>query len=181
MLRQRMCSDAMFRSLLTASSRSVTSFLNALDVNIMRQVCHIWRRWIDEARAITPDLVLRVLSTSEIDDIVQSLRHLHLPWCDLTDVYVREVLRHTPSIQTSEELPVLTNLITRLYQRGILTPATNIGTLDTTRVIERLTQARLSRFHSTGAASIQQASNLENLLHPQQSTKRPQMTLVLFA
>jgi hypothetical protein len=38
---------------------------------------------------------------------------------------------------------------------------------DTTRVIERLTQARLSRFHSTGAAGIQQnSSNLDILLHP---------------
>lgn len=34
---------------------------------------------------------------------------------------------------------------------------------DTTRVIERLTQARLSRFHTTGAASVQQASNLETV------------------
>jgi hypothetical protein len=50
--------------------------------------------------------------------------------------------------------------------------------LDTTRVIERLTQARLSRFHSTGVAAIQQASsNLDTLLHPQQSTRRPQMII----
>ena len=50
--------------------------------------------------------------------------------------------------------------------------------LDTTRVIERLTQARLSRFHSTGAAGIQQnSSNLDILLHPHQSTRRPQMVI----
>jgi hypothetical protein len=34
-------------------------------------------------------------------------------------------------------------------RRSFLCPKSNIGTLDTTRVIERLTQARLSRFHTT--------------------------------
>lgn len=71
-----------------------------------------------------------------------------------------------PSIQTEEDIPELILFLKRLYHKALLAPKTNIGTLDTTRVIERLTQARLSRFHSTGAASFHQATNLENLLHP---------------
>ena len=176
----RLCSATTFRPLLTASSRSVTSFLNTGEVNTVRRVCRMWQCWIDEARAVAPDVTLRVLSATEIDDLINALQRLNLPWSTLTDAYVREVLLKTPAIHSPDELPTLAILITRLYQRAVLAPATNIGTLDTTRVIERLTQARLSRFHSTGAASIQQASNLENLLHPQQSTKRPQMTLALF-
>ena len=53
-----------------------------------------------------------------------------------------------------------------LYNRSILPPGTNVGTQDTTRTIERLTQARLSRFHNTGGAA-QQYVTLDALLHPQ--------------
>lgn len=137
---------------------------------------------------------------------------------------------------TGTDLGDLTNHLGRLYQRAVLPPKTNIGTLapplmphnpslrlfsknchaffcaimadrDTTRVIERLTsrelffyvcfifsflfflckrknsptiQARLSRFHTTGAASMQQATNLAALLHPTQSTWNPQMIIRLF-
>lgn len=63
-------------------------------------------------------------------------------------------------------------------QQCLLAPQTNIGTLDTTRVIERLTQARLSRFHSTGSAFVYQSGNIENLLSP--SASRENQNLVLF-
>ena len=60
----------------------------------------------------------------------------------------------------------LKDALCSLYNRSILPPGTNVGTQDTTRTIERLTQARLSRFHNTGGAA-QQYATLDALLHPQ--------------
>ena len=62
----------------------------------------------------------------------------------------------------------------RLYNRAVLPAGTNVGAQDTTRTIEKLTQARLSRFHNTGGAS-QQYVTLDALLHPQAT--RNQATL----
>ena len=49
-----------------------------------------------------------------------------------------------------------------------ITPNSNVGTLDTTRTIERLTQARLSRFHTTGAmhVSFLKSGSIDSMIHP---------------
>ena len=177
----QLCSETMFRHLMAAPSHGVWCFLAADDLERIRAVCRVWRRWVDESRLLRPPAPLRTLTTPERTTVLEALTGLGMPWSDLTDKYIQGVLSTTPSVHTADDIPELIRLLQHLYQRAVLAPATNIGTLDTTRVIERLTQARLSRFHSTGAASIQQASNLENLLHPQQSTKRAQMLIHLDA
>jgi hypothetical protein len=169
----------MFRHIMSSPSHGVCCFLNTSDLDRVRAVCRVWRRWVDESRLTKPPVTLRTLTVTERTTVVDALTALGMPWSNLTDRYIRDILSTTPSVRDSDDIPGLILLLQHLYQRAILVPATNIGTLDTTRVIERLTQARLSRFHSTGAASIQQASNLENLLHPQQSTKRAQMLIHL--
>jgi hypothetical protein len=179
MASMRLVSDIMFQHLFTAASHSVCCYSGKDDIHCLRMVCRTWRRWVDEAARHDPPVTLRTLTPEEQHGVVNALIGLHLPWSNLTDTYIHSVLSTTPSIRDPDDIPHLIHLLQHLYQRAVLAPATNIGTLDTTRVIERLTQARLSRFHSTGAASIQEASNLENLLHPQQSTKRSHMLIHL--
>lgn len=145
-------------------------------------VCREWRRWERESVATGDPPCYRTLVADEIDAVVDALRALRMPWSNTTERYLRGVLVATPCLRDASDLPPVIEHLTRLYHRAVLPPKTNIGTLDTTRVIERLTQARLSKFHSTGVAALQQASsNLDTLLHPQQSTRRPQMIIRLAA
>lgn len=156
----------------------------------LRVACRAWHRWIPE-RAAAPSARVP-LTEDQIAAVTASLRSLRLPWSGATERYLTESLRTVPCLDATpaeaadgtsgtaaEQLDGLTQYLGRLYQRAVVAPKTNIGILDTTRVIERLTQARLSRFHTTGAASMQQATNLDTLLHPSQSTRRPQMIVRL--
>lgn len=161
---------------------AVVPFVPNAGRRAMRGTCRAWQRWIP-AKCIPP-AARAPLTDAQVATVTASLRALRLPWSGATDRFLRETLRTVPCVGVSDaeaDLPGLTSYLTCLYQRAVLPPKTNIGTLDTTRVIERLTQARLSRFHTTGAASMQQATNLDTLLHPTQSTRRPQMIVRLDA
>lgn len=146
-----------------------------------QRVCRAWRAWIAAVPPARAAAERRRPSAAEMDEVVGRLRALNLPWSDPTETYLRESLAQIACLAPGgEDLDALVHHLERLYHRAVLVPKTNIGTLDTTRVIERLTQARLSRFHSTGVAAIQQANgSLDALLHPQQSTRRPQMIVHL--
>lgn len=132
--------------------------LAVLDLLRAAMVCKDWYRILTHGDSL--ERSQRTLTEDEIDTVVQDLRAPKLPWSIATEEYLRSVLRSCPSVCCASDLPRLSQWLLCLYNRGLVSPKTNIGTLDTTRVIERLTQARLSRFHSTGAASIQQASAL---------------------
>ena len=188
------CSLTMMQNKVRFQSIWVNSILPYVeDERTLSLTCKTWRLWMRERPDRRPP---RHLRSDEIDTIVDHLKALRLPWTSATEEYTRKALRNTPCFPTDGEDPrtlsMLQDYLCRMYQRAVLSPKTNIGTLsvvlfpnrttlpDTTRVIERLTQARLSRFHSTGAAGIQQnSSNLDILLHPQQSTRRPQMVVRL--
>ena len=151
----------------------------------VRTVCCAWRGWSRQCCADPEIQRARALDPVELDMVINRLRKLRLPWSAGTEAYLRQCLVRCPCMMDGQ-IDTLVEYLTRLYQRAVLPPKMNIGTLDTTRVIERLTQARLSRFHSTGTtgggAGIQQASaNLDTLLHPQQSTRRAQMVVHLCA
>ena len=86
----------------------------------------------------------------------------------LFSTYLRDVLINVASVDDDDDIDEVFEMIERFYVRSFLAPKSNIGTLslvakkkkntchhanpDTTRVIERLTQARLSRFHTTFAS-----------------------------
>jgi hypothetical protein len=163
----------------------ILPFLVPGDRRVVGRVCARWRAWVGaavaraEARAAAGGPRVP-LSDDQVDAVTAALRRMRLPWSGATQTYVRDHLRRIPCLRSDgSDLDGLTEYLGRLYQRAVLAPKTNIGTLDTTRVIERLTQAKLSSFHTTGAASIQQATNLETLLHPVQSTRHPQMVIHL--
>lgn len=139
----------------------VTPFLSATVIHgVLARVCRTWRRWIAAITVHPPPR--RTMAPAEIDALcVQLRRDLTLTWSDGTERYIRSSLATLPVLAGEADLPRVHARIERLLTRGFLAPKTNIGTLDTTRVIERLTQARLSRFHTTGASSMQQAGNLE--------------------
>lgn len=137
----------------------VVPFLTDGRRRALRGTCRKWRAWIPERIAAARERV--PLSEDQLDAVTASLRALRLPWSNATERYLGETLRSVPCVDASaSDLDELTAYLGRLYHRAVLPPKTNIGMLDTTRVIERLTQARLSRFHTTGAASMQQATNL---------------------
>jgi hypothetical protein len=130
----------------------------------VRVVCRDWRRWLDEAR-IADEAARTPLTDDQMGVVIGRLRALHLPWSAATDSYVRRHLSSVPcAAADGSDVDALAEYLARLYHRAVVAPKTNIGTpnrgpsggpglraLDTTRVIERLTQARLSRFHTTGA------------------------------
>lgn len=106
-------------------------------------------------------------------------------------------------------LESLSLLVERLYSRSVLTPKSNIGTLLMAFVTWFFILCAMRPGHHAGhrapdagtavalphdrsgrprgggglthhaASSVQQASNLENLLHPQLSSRRPQMLVYL--
>lgn len=148
-------------------------------------VCKQWKLWLT-VNTLDATPLLRCPESSEILRICNRLRALKMPWDSSTESYMSTILSKRALIPHSSEkeriedtLESLTAHLEHLYVRSVITPMTNIGTLDTTRVMERMTQAKLSRFHTTGAASVQQASSLENLLHPQQSMRNAQMLIYL--
>ena len=103
-------------------------------------------------------------STEETERIVSFFRH-NTPkqcWTKSVDIEIRQQLSMVPYATESE----ITQCMMHRWTGVFLAPQTNIGTLDTSRVIERLTQATLSRFHSTGSVLVQDSGNLENLLNP---------------
>jgi hypothetical protein len=176
---------------------SVWTCLGPQDRMPIRKVCRSWRKW-EQVEMARDGVAHRPLSVDEAEEVLCRLRLLHMPWSRAIEDHLRRGLTSHPCTPTESpaSLDALVDYLTRLYQRAVLPPKTNIGTLglrlvwveqgagaDTTRVIERLTQARLSRFHSTGTsggAGIQQASsNLDTLLHPLQSTRRAQMIVHL--
>ena len=132
----------------------VVGFLPVQEKNMLALVCSHWNTWLKRKQGAHRPRSLRPLQPTEVEDVVNQLKRLQLPWSRATEDYVTGVLSHHPSIP--EDFPHwkenLCGFLTQLYSRAILPPKTNIGTLDTTRVIERLTQARLSRFHSTSAS-----------------------------
>ena len=135
----------------------VVGFLVVKEKHMLPLVCSTWNTWLKQKQCAYQSRSLRPLQPTEVEDVVNQLKRLQLPWSRATEDYVTRVLSNHPSIPP--EFPHwkenLCGFLTQLHSRAILPPKTNIGTLDTTRVIERLTQARLSRFHST-SASIKQ-------------------------
>ena len=135
----------------------VVGFLVVKEKNMLPLVCSTWNTWLKQKQCAYQSRSLRPLQPTEVEDVVNQLKRLQLPWSRATEDYVTRVLSNHPSVPP--EVPHwkenVCGFLTQLYSRAILPPKTNIGTLDTTRVIERLTQARLSRFHST-SASIKQ-------------------------
>lgn len=175
---------------------------------VIASVCSEWRKWCIAQHRLDMAVAARPMTDSEVEDVIAHLEALHwghrfgstsyaspgqLPWSNATQRYLRSTLPLVACVcNPDDDILEIKAHLTALYNRAVLTPKTNIGTLDqgsggtpnraldTTRVIERLTQARLSRFHSTGAVGIQQASsNLDTLLHPQLSSRRPQMIVRL--
>ena len=132
----------------------VLGFLVVTEKTNLLLVCSTWNTWLKQKQCAHRPMSLRPLQPLEVEDVVNQLKRLQLPWSRATEDYVTGVLSKHPCIP--QEFPHwkenLCGFLTQLYSRAILSPKTNIGTLDTTRVIERLTQARLSRFHSTSAS-----------------------------
>lgn len=132
-------------------------FLPPLSHLSCRMVCRTWNRWFPLPRTLNERQrdCKRMLTDPEIDSIVQRMRAMNYPWTEATEEYVRQSLTAFGPLlplDASEALEDLTQLLERLFGRSFLDPKSNIGTLDTTRVIERLTQARLSRFHTASAS-----------------------------
>lgn len=125
--------------------------------------------------------------SSLADLICERIRRTRLPFPPSTECYIRSA-NLTPRPNNTATAEMVAVAVVNLYGRSFINPKTNIGTLDTTRVIgpsvflrcawgihssvyvciytrvfrvrgtwdvcQRLTQARLSRFHTTGAASV---------------------------
>lgn len=142
----------------------ILPYLNAVD-RARASAAHpsVWGRWVAAAAPAGGDndrlRGRRHMRPDELELTLERLRGLHLPWSRPTEEYLRRMLSETPCLSPSVSLETLADYLSRLYHRAVVPPKMNVGTLDTTRVIERLTQARLSRFHSTGAAATSIASS----------------------
>lgn len=164
----------------------VWPYLPSRDGALCRGACRAWYAWFDAAdgQERPHHHPLRTLSAEETEGVCERLRRLRLPWSEALQAYIVHALSSVPCVQGPEGISEVQHCVERLLSRAYIAPKSNIGTLDTTRagvpplmyvcrkgrdacgrVIERLTQARLSRFHTTGAASMQQASNLEDTAH----------------
>lgn len=112
----------------------ILPFLILKDVWSLRRTCRRWRDWIpsssDALRPLSPARGRVALRDDQVDQVVEALRRLRLPWSDATDRYVRTHLQRIPCVrEDGSDVGALTDHLGRLYQRAVLPPKTNIGTL----------------------------------------------------
>ena len=110
------------------------------DGRVLRQTCRLWRSWIPSGHLPSPQAHVPVrvaLRDDQIDHVVEAMRRLRLPWSDATDRYLRTHLQRIPCVhEDGSDFEALTDHLGRLYQRAVLPPKTNIGTLGS-YVVER--------------------------------------------
>jgi hypothetical protein len=129
----------------------------------------------------------RSLTEAEIGRLIAKMRASHIGplWAiSGTIKYVQAVLptvKEFPADVTPDYIDEYINRIVKLYLGCMVAPHTSVGALDTTRTIERLTQARLSRFHTTGSVHVSflKSGSLDSMLHPLSTSSAPRMLVAL--
>lgn len=95
------------------------------------QTCSSWRAWIHRKRTAKGQVPLRPLNLDEVAEVIEELKALRLPWSNATNTYITETLTKHPTVpvdRTDWMKPLMAHM-TRLYNRAVLPPKTNIGTL----------------------------------------------------
>lgn len=192
----------------------VYDFLSRNELAMVHRVQREWAKSVQLHRRrleLQESNVLIPPTPQNLDELCDRLRLVNgIVWGSRLEEDIRGRLTDFNILSASchsEEWNSIIVLLERAFQRAILPPKMNIGTLDTTLCssdrckrtqivdprhravdagpIEPLPQrpdlalpfVAKTRSDATGSASIHHASNLENLLHPQQSTKKTQMVV----
>ena len=167
----------------------VIGYLNSDDFASLGEVSrnlllHVrsYQRWTNRPK-------LRCLTDHEVQNFVLRLKAAHIGprWAvNGTVDYMHNILPtivEFPENTTPETINAYMEWVVKLYRGCMVVPNTSVGALDTTRTIERLTQARLSRFHTTGAVHVSflKSGSLDSMLHPLSTAATPRMLVALRA
>lgn len=130
---------------------------------------------------------LRGLRPDEIEELIGRIKRSFVGprWATGRTVrYLQNILpdiKEFPTDVTTGQMSAFMDQVVQIYTRCMVAPNTCVGALDTTRTIERLTQARLSRFHTTGSVHVSflKSGSLDSLLHPLSTATAPRMLVAL--